>query len=310
MALAGLPESGWARCVHIAAEALEARLPASEQMLFELWGNSGAVDAALGAGPRRIPAIAAAMAHAPGWGPVCAVLQSGVEMAWLEFDADELEREVPVPGLFWKASGNQAARLAAFGMAELEGAVSAFGEADYLGVFPARGGAKVRVCLVMQPDALAGFARDHNLPGAPLEAMAQAADGFGPVRLSLDAGEEIGPRIGSDIAVRTAGDVERIRSRLPGGVVPDLTGLDRWTAAAEGLAGAPENAVGPDPVQGQPPLWVRRLNHVKLVTDGGRLSAKIYLYAGLGWHHSDKAARVIEQASSSSSIAASIASSA
>ncbi|WP_417723616.1 hypothetical protein [Salipiger sp.] len=303
-ALSGLPPVPWVGAVEAAARQLEARLPAGEQVLFELRDNGGAADVALGLDARR-GAVARAMRDAPGWGPHRAVLDRSAGAVWLEVDAAQWEGDRPVPGIFWQGGP---ALLTAFGLGHLAEAVSVPGPAEFLGVFPARAQGGVRVCLSMPPDRLDGVAQRLGLPVAPWSRIRDAAAG-GTVRLSLDAGEVIGPRIGVDIPVRTPGDLARVARCMPG-ILPDLPQIGRWCGAAPGLDALRADEVVPDPVPGRAPVWVRRLNHVKITVESGRIGAKIYLFLGLGWPHSASAARVIEQASSSRLMASSITSSA
>jgi len=261
----------------MAAHAVMARVPVGDQILFELHDDCSPVDVAMSVGSDRIQHVATALGGLPQ-----RILDKSPDRVWLEFDTPETGGQASPPGVFW--GGGE--RLGVPHLDALAEQVIPFGQPDFLGVFEGRRGNFLRVCLPFQAQKLEAFALTHGLDQKTFAVFARAAR-QGQVRVSLDLNVDtgVGARIGLDIPVRTTADVARIDTVLASGILSKLDKIDQWPAASDRLHQVPEAHVRPDPVPGQDPVWVRRMNHVKLVSEAGTITSKLYLFLGLGWDH-------------------------
>ena len=234
-------------------------------------------------------------------------LGDGVAAMWLEVDAHGADTDAHAPGFFldvrwlgergtpaeeWTALAGAwlewlGGRLPAAALWSLRRVVRALppGAAMlYVGLFPGRGGARVRTCAAgIEAARLPRFLADAGWSGchAALDETARALAPLavpGVVHLDVDAGG-VAPRVGWELKLdRRAQLSGSLRERAFAARLVDAGLAD--AAKAEALAAWPGWTVEALPHQLWESVVVRRVNHVKVVLEeGGAREAKAYLCA-------------------------------
>lgn len=270
--------------------------------------------------PNSAPVWSAARALARAWCKKANPLYRIVRRLWLEFDLDPASawREaIAEPGMFIDFSAEiyldpsptrrlDAALLAltplqnisagvAASLARCVGALAGDGRLVYVGVFPGRGGAGLRVCIHgLTNDRLGAYLDVVGWPGTSgslarlLEPLAAHPDSRGGavtlLHLDLETDGGIAPRIGVE---RTFDRECQRHGRINDAAILDALVRSGYCEASQrrALLAWPGCTVRTLPHELWPSVIVRRVNHVKLVGgDDADPIAKIYLCATHRYH--------------------------
>ena len=238
------------------------------------------------------------------------VYQGYFDDCWLEFDDADLQRDLPIPSVFFNPKQHwlnnniesfiKAISLLAghpvspdFSHRLLELTQHRATRLHYVGIMLARGEDSIRGCINMPFRELPKFVEFHQLPLSAQrieqEIHPDIAEYLDNIVLSLDIADGIKPRIGIEFAVSEHDQVAHLYRCLHQSPLRTSINTDWdfafWPGKSSQLttaltSGRLSALAGDD----KKIVYSRRINHFKIICDSASApELKTYLYLALGW---------------------------